>query len=102
MRKKVLFVLTALTTTVLLQVLSPISAKAIVAGFPAGVYITTITAEDVAGLPDPYPAYLTGDWEMSFDGNGHFAITNLTTGKTSQGVYMANPVMIILDRKSVV
>jgi hypothetical protein len=100
MKKIALFVLTALAVAALVLVLSPASARADVDVFPTETYTTTITAEDVAkyGLPSPYPEILVGDWEIIFGEEGIFEVRNLTTRRSGQGAYRANPAVLIFGK----
>jgi len=100
MKRIALFVLTALAVTALVLALSPVSVRAERSVFPTGTYTTTITAEDVAkyGLPSPYPEILVGNWEMIFGEDGSWEITNLRTGQSGQGTYMANPAVLIFGK----
>lgn len=102
MKKIALLVLTALTVTVLVLALSPVTARADKDKFPTGIYTTTITAEDVAkyGLPSPYPEILIGNWEMVFRENGTVEVANLTTEQTGRGAYFANHAVLIFGKDS--
>jgi hypothetical protein len=100
MKRIALFVLTALAVTALVLTLAPVSVSAKADVFPTGTYTTTITAGDVAkyGLPSPYPEILIGDWEMIFNEAGSFEVRNLDTGQSAQGMYMANPAVLIFGK----
>jgi hypothetical protein len=102
MKKIALFVLTAFAVTALVLALSPVGASAKSDGFPTGTYTTTITAADVAkyGLPSPYHELLVGDWEMIFREDGSAEISNITTGQSGQGSFLATQTTLIFGKDS--
>lgn len=102
MKRIALFVLTVLTVAALALTVSPVSVKADKGAFPTGTYTTTITEADVAkyGLPSPYPEILIGEWEMSFNEGGNFAVRNTTTGASGVGAYFSNQTVLIFGKDS--
>ncbi len=102
MKRSELFQLAAVAVAALVMALLPVGARADGSEFPTGTYTTKITAEDVAkyGLPSPYPEILIGDWEIVFRDDGMFGVTNITTGDAAQGIYRANPTVLVFGKDS--
>ena len=99
MKKIALFVLTAFAVVAFVLAFSPVSVRAENNVFPTGAYTTTITAEDVAGLPPFFQAILIGDWRMIYNEDGSFEVYNLTTEQYAQGKYVVNPAVVVFVGK---
>lgn len=100
MKKFSLIVMTAFAVIALALAVFPASVKADAPEFPAGTYIATITASDVAQFPPEFQAVLIGNWQAVYRPDGTFSVENVTIGLSVDGRYVDTPSMVIFGHET--
>jgi hypothetical protein len=100
MKKFSLIVLTAFAVITLALAVFPASVKADAPEFPAGTYVATITADDVAQFPLEFQGLLIGNWQIVYRPDGTFTVENLTIGLSADGTYVAAPSLVIFGHEA--